>query len=116
MKVTNAAELKQAVKRLEPEILVTTPELIKKVRLLLALRTAANVIVFVILAVAIFMWANPLRVGFFDTGSGRLMRQVLLGIGILLLFADYLMPVARHYRIAVADAKEIKLILRRQKG
>jgi hypothetical protein len=113
MQVTNNQELKQALKKLEPEVVITGPEVIRRVRLLMGLRAAANIAVFVILALAIFMWANPLRVGFFEAGSGRLVRQILLGIGILLLFADYLMPVARLYKIATQSEGRLKLVLRK---
>ncbi len=113
MEVRDNNELRRAVKRREPEITVSEPGLIKKVRLLMGLRLAANVAVFTILVIAIFMWANPLGIGFLEAGSGRLLRQILLLIGILLLFADYLMPVARHYRITFRSEGQIKLTLRK---
>ncbi len=113
MDVRNNIELRQAVKKREPEITVSEPVLVKKVRLLMGLRLAANVAVFAILVIAIFMWANPLGIGFLEAGSGRLLRQILLFIGILLLFADYLMPVARHYKITVRSEGQIKLTLRK---
>ncbi|MGQ9707261.1 MAG: hypothetical protein ACUVUR_00075 [bacterium] len=113
MQITNDDDLKQALKRLESELVITEPEIIKRVRLLMGLRMAANIGVFVILALAIFMWANPLKTPFFEAGSGRLVRQILLGVGILLLFVDYLMPVARHYKIASSDEGQLKLRLRK---
>lgn len=115
MNINNNQELKEAVKRLEAELVIIDPNLIRRVRLFLGLRQAANILVFVILAVAIFMWANPFRVQFFEANSGRLLRQILLGIGILLLFADYLMPVARHYRIVRYEEGQLHLALRKPK-
>jgi hypothetical protein len=115
MNISNNQELKEAIKRLEPELVIFEPDIIKRVRLLMGLRQAANIAVLVILAGAIFMWANPFGVPFFFTGNGRLVRQILLGIGVLLLFADYLMPVARHYRIARYEEGRLQLVLRKQK-
>ncbi len=111
--ITNTVELKQAVKEQEPELVITEPAIIRRVRLLMGLRAAANITVFAILALAIFMWANPLRIVFFEAGSGRLIRQILLGFGILLLFADYLMPVARLYKIVAESEGQLKLALRK---
>ncbi len=116
MTVNNSQELKAAVKAQAPEVVITAPELIKQVRLFMALRLVANVLVFVILAIAIFMWANPLRILFFESGQGRLARQILLGIGIILLFIDYLLPVARLYKIAEGDGNQLKLVLRKSRG
>lgn len=114
MNINSPQELKEAVKRQEPELIIVEPNLIREVRLFMRLRFAANVTVFVILAVAIFMWANPLRIPFFDESGGRLVRQILLGLGILLLFTDYLMPVARYYKIVRAE--EGRLLLRARKS
>ncbi|MGQ9678992.1 MAG: hypothetical protein ACUVUD_06925 [bacterium] len=115
MNINNPQELKEAVKRQEPELIIVAPNLIRQVRLLIRLRFAANVTVFVILAVAIFMWANPFRIPFFDESDGRLVRQILLGVGILLLFADYLMPIARYYKIVRAEEGRLLLMLRKSK-
>lgn len=111
--ITDFEELKQAVKQQEPELVITEPAIIRRVRLQMSLRLAANIIVFAILAIAIIMWANPLRIDFFETGSGRLIRQILLGFGILLLFADYLIPVARLYKIVAESEGQLKLSLRK---
>lgn len=115
MQVGNNRELKEAVSRREPEIVVTDAALVRRIQTLAALRTAANVAVFVILAVALFMWANPARWELLDTDRARLVRQIILGVGIVLLFADYLMPVVRHYRIATRDETGLKLVIRRGK-
>ncbi len=111
--ITNFEELKEAVKRQEPELVISEPAVIRRVRLQMGLRLAANITVFAILAIAIIMWANPLRIDFFETGSSRLIRQILLGVGILLLFADYLLPVARLYKIVAESEGQLKLSLRK---
>lgn len=116
MNIKNKQELDRAVKHQEPELLVEEPVLIRRIRLLINLRLAANILVFVILAVAIIMWANPFRIPFFEGGSGRLTRTIILGIGIILVFAEYLMPVARLYKIASFDGTHLRLILRNPKG
>lgn len=115
MQVGNSQELKEAVGKREPEVVVTDEALARRIQTLSALRTAANIAVFVILAVALFMWANPAHWELLDTDKARLVRQIILGVGILLLFADYLMPVVRHYRIAARDKSGLKLVLRRGK-
>lgn len=116
MNITNSEDLKSAVKRQEPELVITDPQLIKRVRLLMNLRTVANVLVFAILAIAVFMWANPLKILLFEGGTGRLIRQILLGVGILLLFAEYLLPVARLYKVASIEEERLKLVLRKLRG
>jgi len=116
MQVASSQELKEAVARRDPEIVVTDEALGRRVQTLAVLRTAANVAVFVILAAAIFMWANPARWELLETNRVRLVRQVMLGVGILLLFADYLMPVVRHYRIAARDSSGLKLVPRRPRS
>ncbi|MGB9742552.1 MAG: hypothetical protein ACP5JB_04245 [candidate division WOR-3 bacterium] len=113
MIVNSEAELKQAVKNKEPELVFTAPALIKKVNRLMALRMAVNVLFFAILGLAVLMWANPLKIAFFESGSGRLVRQIMLLVGIGLLFADYLMPVARLYKISAKTQGQLKLVLRR---
>ncbi len=115
MEIDNSKNLKEAVKALEPELVITEPGLIKRVRLFMTLRLVANVLVFVILAIAIFMWANPLRILFLESGQGRLVRQILLGIGVILLFVDCFLPVARVYKIAESDSNRLKLVLRKPK-
>jgi len=115
MQVANGQELKEAVGRREAEIFVVDEALIRRVQTWVALRTAANVAVFVILAVALFMWANPAGWELLDTDKARLVRQIILGVGIVLLFADYMMPVVRHYKVAAKDASGLKLVLRRGK-
>ncbi len=116
MNINNGQELKEAVRRREPELLITNPQIINRVQLFMTLRLIANILVFFILAMAIFMWANPLRVPFFEGGEGRLTRQILLGVGIILLFAEYLVPVARLYKVASKEKGRLRLILRRPKG
>jgi|UniRef100_A0A7V3UZX6 hypothetical protein len=112
MTIRSGAELKQAVRNKEPEILISDPQLIKMVSRLMVLRMITNVLFFAILAVAVLMWANPLRIPFFEAGAGRLTRQILLLFGILLLFADYLMPVARFYKISARTEGQLRLKLR----
>jgi hypothetical protein len=113
MIINSAAELKQAIKKKEPELVITAPELIKMVNRLMVLRVIINVLFFAILGFAVLMWANPLKISFFEAGSGRLVRQILLLIGIGLLFADYLMPVARLYKVSAKTEGQLKLVLRR---
>lgn len=113
MLIQTDEELKQAVKKREPELVITSLAVIKKVMRLMVFRRAANVIFFVVLGLAILMLANPLKVTFFETNSGRLVRQILLLVGIILLFADYLIPVARLYKISGRDEKQLKLTLKR---
>jgi 3-deoxy-D-arabino-heptulosonate 7-phosphate (DAHP) synthase class II len=114
MQVSTKDELKQAVKKLEPEIVVTDEGLVKRIRLFSVLRTVATIAVFVILAAALLMIADP--AGWFKgSQEAQLARQIMLGVGILLLFADYLLPVVRVYRIAGQDANGLKLVPRKQK-
>ncbi|MEO0054033.1 MAG: hypothetical protein ABIK22_07795, partial [candidate division WOR-3 bacterium] len=90
MNISSREQLKQAVRNREPELEITDLELMSMVRRQMVLRQVLNIIFFVILGVAILLWANPMRLQFLDTGSGRTVRQILLLVGILLLFADYL--------------------------
>ena len=62
MPVVSLDELKKAVKALEPEIVVTDEGLARKVVFWNTLRTLANVLVIVVLAIGIAWWANPLRI------------------------------------------------------
>ena len=62
MQVASMDELKKAVKALEPEIVVTDEALARKVIFWNTLRTIANVLVIVVLAIGIAAWANPLRI------------------------------------------------------
>ncbi|MEO0079449.1 MAG: hypothetical protein ABIK44_02070 [candidate division WOR-3 bacterium] len=113
MQVTTLAELKDAARRQEPEILIVDKRLADRVALWNGLRLAANIVVFVILAVAIFMWANPIHWELLEGPDARLARQIMLGVGILLLFADYLLPVVRTYKVAERSPEGLKLVLRR---
>lgn len=112
MNISSREQLNQAVRNREPELEITDPGLMRTVHRQLVLRQVLNILFFVILGVAILLWANPMRLQFFDTGSGRTVRQILLLIGVLLLFADYLMPVARLYKIAARAEDRLKLTLR----
>jgi len=113
MPVTTLRELKAAAQRQEPEIVVADRKLAARVIFWNGLRLAANTVVFVILALAIFMWANPLHWDFLEGGKARLARQVMLGVGIVLLFADYLMPVVRSYKVAGRSEAGLKLVRRK---
>lgn len=114
MTVSTKDELQEAVKRLEPEIVVADETLIKRIRLYNVLRTSTSVAVFVILAAALLMMADPAE-RFRDSAGARLARQIMLGLGILLLFADYLLPVVRSYKLAGQDANGLKLVPRKQR-
>jgi hypothetical protein len=107
------ADLRQAVKAGEAEIVVTDEALGRKVRFWSVLRTVANVAVIVVLAVAIVVWVNPLKLPLFETGWVLLARRIVLGVGVLLLFADYVIPVVRLYKIAGQDATGLKLVPRK---
>jgi hypothetical protein len=115
MQVSDKSTLKEAVRNREPEILVTDEELARHVRLLHGLRIGATVAVFVILAIALFMVTNPIRWQALETAEAAIVKNILLAVGVLLLFADYVMPVARLYRIAGQDAAGMKLVLRKAK-
>ncbi|OYD15079.1 hypothetical protein CH330_06690 [candidate division WOR-3 bacterium JGI_Cruoil_03_51_56] len=113
MQVTTLKELKKAAKQGEVEILVTSRDLSKKVRTWETIRKVANIVVFIILALAIFAWANPIGWDLLETGSARLARQIMLGVGVVLLFMDYFLPVVRNYKIAGQDKSGLKLVNRK---
>jgi len=115
MQVNDLKELKQAVKQGAPEILVSDVELAGKVRAWEIIRRTCNIAVFVILALALFAWADPLRWSFLATPEARVLRQVMLVLGVLLLFADYVLPAVRHYKIAGQDATGLKLVPRKSR-
>ena len=109
MRVATLKELRQAAKQGEEEIVVTDVGLARKVRVWQIIRKVAGILVFVILGLAIFAWANPLNIEFLTRPDARLVRQILLGVGIVLLFLEYLLPVVRTYRIAGQDDSGLKL-------
>ena len=113
MRATTMAELKRAAKQGEAEVLVTDAKLARQVSLLEAVRRTANILVFVILAVGVFMWANPINWGFLGSGSMQLVRRILLAVGIVLLFSDYVLPVVRSYKVASRDETGLRLVSRR---
>ena len=115
MTASSLDDLKQAARQGEAEVLVTDETLARRVRLLEGIRKTANMLVFVILAIGIFMWANPINWEFLRSSDMRLARQVLLGVGIVLLFGEYLLPVVRHYRIAGRDDSGLRLVSRKSK-
>jgi hypothetical protein len=115
MQVASLDELKKAVQAVEPEIVVTDESLAKKVRFWNTLRTIANILVIVILAIAIFVWANPLRLPVLEETWALLARRIMLGVGVLLLFAEYVIPIVRLYKPAGSDALGLKLVPRKSK-
>ncbi len=115
MQVSSLDELKKAVKALEPEIVVTDEALARKVITWNTLRTIANVAVIVVLAVGIAAWANPLRIPQLEQTWALLARRVILGVGVLMLFAEYVIPVVRQYKPAGSDALGLKLVPRKSK-
>jgi hypothetical protein len=110
--VADLSELAVAVAARESEVLVTDEKLARRVMLQLSLRFAANVAAVVILVLAVFMWADPLHL--YDAAAAPMLwvRRGVLGVGVLLLFADFLMPTARFYRSAGRDELGLKLRLR----
>ncbi|HTW90770.1 MAG TPA: hypothetical protein VMH22_03595 [bacterium] len=113
MQVASLDELKKAVKALEPEIVVTDEALVKKVLFWNTLRAIANVVVIVILAVGIAAWANPLRIPELEQTWALLARRIILGVGVLMLFAEYVIPVVRLYKPAGKDSLGLKLVPRK---
>jgi len=107
-------ELKAAVRQQVEEITVTDPVLAYKVRVWSTIRTVANVLVFVILGLALLAWADPLHWEFLKTNGARLARQIMLGVGLVLLFLEYVLPIVRHYKIAGQDSLGLKLVPRRR--
>lgn len=96
--VSTMAELKAAVKAGSEEIAVTDEGLARRIRLFDTARTVANIVVYVILAAAVFMWADPLHL--FDNAGAGLQwgKRIALGVGVALLFLDYLLPAVRQYK------------------
>jgi hypothetical protein len=115
MQVASLDELKKAVTAVEPEIVVTDEALSKKVLFWNALRTIANILVIIVLAIAIFAWANPLRLPLLEETWALLARRIMLGCGVLLLFAEYVIPIVRLYKPAGSDALGLKLVPRKSK-
>ncbi len=115
MRATTMADLKRAAKQGEVEILVTDAKLARTVSLLEVTRRTANILVFVILALGVFMWANPIRWDFLGSNSMQLVRRILLAVGIILLFSDYVLPVVRSYKVASRDENGLRLVSRRPK-
>lgn len=113
--ISSPEELKAAMKASELELKVTDPGLVRKVVAWSIVRRVTSILVFVILALAIFAWANPFDFGFLATPGARLGRQIVLGVGILLLFADYLMPVVRAYNVKGRDEDGLILVSRRKR-
>lgn len=106
------SQLAVAVAAREAEVLVTDEKLARRVMLQISLRFAANAAAVVTLVTAVFMWADPLHL--LDAAATPMLwvRRGLLGIGMLLLFAEFLMPTARFYRSAGKDGLGLKLRLR----
>jgi hypothetical protein len=115
MQVASLAELKKAVKAWEPEIVVTDEELTKKVIFWNTLRTIANILVIVVLAVGIAWWANPLRIPELEQDWALMARRIVLGFGVLMLFAEYVIPIVRLYKPAGRDSLGLKLVPRKGK-
>lgn len=115
MQVANLEELKKAVKAFEPEIVVTDEGLTKKVLFWNTLRTIANILVIVVLAVGIAWWANPLRIPELEQDWALMVRRIVLGFGVLMLFAEYAIPIARLYKPAGKDALGLRLVPRKSK-
>ena len=110
MQVAGLDELKKAVQAVEPEIVVTDEGLAKKVVFWNTLRTIANILVIVILALAILAWAFERDI---TVAWVPLVRRIMLGVGVLLLFAEYIIPIVRLYKPAGSDALGLKLVPRK---
>lgn len=113
MQVASRKELNEAVRRREQEIVVTDRQLASSVRRLHSLRAAATVLVIAILAAAVIIVTNPFRWSLLETPRATLVKNILIGIGLILLLAEYLVPLVRLYRIAGQDAAGLRLVLRR---
>ena len=113
MQVSTLDALKKAAKEGAAEITVIDSGLAGKVKAWQTIRKVANILVFLILGIGIFAWANPLQLTFLDAGAFRLTRQILLGVGVILLFAEYLLPVVRTYKTAGKDGAGLKLVRRK---
>ncbi len=114
MQVAKWNELREAVRRREQKIVVTDRQLARSVKLLHTLRNTAVVLVVIILAVAVIIVANPLQWSFLITPVARIVKNILVGVGLILIFAEYLVPVVRIYRIASQDSNGLHLIPRRR--
>lgn len=115
MNVTTKSELQQAVKSGAPEIVVTNEALARKVLLWNTLRSVANVAVIVILVVGVFAWADPLGLPLLQEPWAATARRIILAVGVLLLFAEYLMPAVRLYKPAGSDETGLRLVPRRSR-
>ena len=115
MQVASLEELKKAVKVVEPEIVVTDEGLAKRVLFWNALRTVANILVIVVLAVGIAWWANPLRMPLLEQDWALSVRRIIRGVGVLMLFAEYVIPIVRLYKPAGKDSLGLKLVPRKSK-
>ncbi len=115
MNVTTMAELKQAVKEGASEIVITDPGLAYKIGIYNTIRTVANILVFIIFALAVLVFVDPFHWEFLRTDAARTGQRVLLGVGLLLLFLDYFLPVVRQYRIVSKDENGVRLVPRRRK-
>jgi len=115
MQVASLDELKKAVKAVEPEIVVTDEGLAKKVLFWNTLRTIANILVIIVLAVGIAAWANPLRLPQLEQEWALLARRIILGGGVLMLFAEYVIPIVRLYKPAGKGTFGLKLVPRKSK-
>jgi hypothetical protein len=107
------AELKVAMAAREAEILVTDEGLAGRIRMWNVLRTVANILVVVVLALGIFAWANPMRIPELEQDWALLTRRIMLGMGVLLLFADYVLPVVRAYKPVAGVDGSLKLVPRK---
>ncbi|MEO0081966.1 MAG: hypothetical protein ABIL25_06720 [candidate division WOR-3 bacterium] len=115
MHVSTLKELKDAVKQQVDEITVSDPVLAYRVKAWNTVRTVANILVFIILGLALFAWADPLHWTFLKTDAARLVRQIMLGLGLVLLFLEYVIPVVRLYKPVSQGAGVLKLVPRRRK-
>lgn len=113
MTVTTRDELLKAVRNVEAEIIVGDGALARRVRLWLSLRVAASIAAYALLLLAVFAWADPLHI--FDGIAGTLLwaRRGLLVLGVLLLFVEELLPVAKSYKLAGSDVSGLRLVRRR---
>ncbi len=113
MNVATIRELQEAVKSGALDIVVTDEALARNVLLWNKLRAVANVAVIVILAVGIFAWADPLGLPLLREPWAAMARRIVLAVGVLLLFAEYLMPAVRLYKPAGSDGAGLRLVPRR---
>ncbi|MFO7676160.1 MAG: hypothetical protein R6X12_07600 [bacterium] len=114
IQVSDLAGLKQAAKQNAEQILIIDEDLAKKVLAWQTIRSVANVLVIVILGIGIFAWANPLQIPWLESGTFRLVRQVLLAVGVLLLFLEYVLPGTRVFKVAGRDDNGLRLVNRRK--